>query len=698
MNFKYENTTVPFAESEDTNLVIQLMGLAGLNPFVRHNSSPRQAMMNKHIAQMLVVAKPDIRRIQTGIDRNFGRYTHKVKFDSNSIVLKVIPKYPAYLASMQNVLTNPLTTVIYEDADSDKQVINVKQIPSYHSLHQHFGFNFNFNKRFSDYIRQNAAIPAGTIIADSPNIDEDGNYRFGVSAKVAFTSSASGIEDGVKVSREFLEKLKIDIFDNRTIQFGMKSLPLNLYGDDNRYKIIPDVGEKIGADGVLAVLREYESDLAPCDLSVEALQNPNTFDEYIYGYPNAEIVDIKIVHNNHKGSVMLTGMDEQLNKYLNAQTVYYESIVKEYNRLKQQSRGSLVISNELHNVVAEAMAMTDTQNGLTYTEKNNELDDWYLNITFKYQLTPDVGFKVTDLSGGKGVIVKVVPSEEMLTDADGNVAEIEMDADSVIKRMNLAKLYEQYVNAAGAATTKRIKEMIVNKSLDEYEKAWEYILGFYKIVSPKMYKLICDNRIDPINHLDDVMQNGIYLWMPTDNPVNHPDMIRLLQQYYPACYGPCTYIGQTGQKITTKNSILIGEVHFILLDKIANSFSAVSSAKLQHYGLPAKPNKRNKFADPIRTSPTRTAGESEVRLFVDVAGGEATADLLDRSSNPLVHKQIIKGMLESDKPTAVYQYVDRNKYPIGHSAIQNLTKHILQCAGVQFEQGDRTDDIKYNRY
>ena len=33
----------------------------------------------------------------------------------------------------------------------------------------------------------------------------------------------------------------------------------------------------------------------------------------------------------------------------------------------------------------------------------------------------------------------------MLTDADGNVADIEMDADSVIKRMNLAKLYEQYV-------------------------------------------------------------------------------------------------------------------------------------------------------------------------------------------------------------------------------------------------------------
>lgn len=399
MPFTYVNNDVPFAEAEDVNLVIQLMGLAGLNPFVRHNSSPRQAMMNKHISQMLVVSSPDIRRIQTGIDREFGRYTHKKEFEHNSVVLKVIPKYPKYLSKMQNILTNPVTTVIYEDADSDKQEISVKNITSYHSLHQHFGFNYNFNPRFTDYIRENANIPAGTIIANSPNIDEHGNYRFGVSAKVAFTSAPSGIEDGIKVSREFLDKLKIDIFDTRTIQFGTKALPLNLYGNEHHYKIIPDVGEKIGPDGVLSVLREYEPDLAPCDLTVEALQNPNTFDEYIYAYPNAEIVDIKIVHNNHKSSVMLTGMDEQLQKYLSAQNTYYENIVKEYNRLRKQARGNLVISNELHRLVADAMAMTDTQHDLTYTEKSNELDDWYLNITFKYRLTADVGYKLTDLSG-----------------------------------------------------------------------------------------------------------------------------------------------------------------------------------------------------------------------------------------------------------------------------------------------------------
>ncbi len=697
MKVRYTAERVPFALPFDTNLVLQLLGLSGLNSYVRHNSSPRQAMMSKQIGQMQVVTSPDIRRIQSGIDREFGRYTHQIKFDTDSIVLKTISKYPSQMR-MQNIKSNSLVTVIYEDLEDNKATVGVKNIPTFHSLHQHFGFDYKKSNNFSSYIRDGGKIPAGTIIANSPNIDDDGNYRFGVSAKVAFTSSPSGIEDGIKVSEEFLEKLKITLYDTRTIQFGTKKLPLNIHGDDSNFKIIPDVGEYIGENGVLAVLRDFDVNLAPCDLSVEAMQTPNTFDEYIYAYPGAEIVDVKIIHNKTKNSIMLTNMEEQLEKYLFAQTRYNEELIKFYKRLMKESSGRVNISHELHKMISDAMAMVDDKHDFKFNEKNNKLDNWALTVTFKYQLKADIGFKLTDLSGGKGVICSVVPREQMLTDADGNVADIEMDADSVIKRMNLAKLYEQYVNASGAAVTKRICEMVVNKTTAEYAEAWDYLLGFYKLVSPRMYELIGESKIDPVNHINSVMQSGIYLWVPTDNPIDHLDMVRLLQIHYPPCYGPCTYIGQTGKKITTKSPILIGEVHFILLDKIANTFSSVSSARLQHYGLPAKPTKRNKYSDPTRTSPIRTAGESEVRLFVNVAGGHATADLLDRSSNPLVHQQIVRGILTTPEPTNVYNYVDRNVYPIGQGSILNLTNHILQCGGVQFDKGDISDDVKYNRY
>lgn len=206
----YKTDRTPFAEHQDCDIDIRLLGLTGLNPYARHNSSPRAAMFTKHIGQMLVVSDPEPRRIQSGIDREFGRYTHSIKFDTNSTVLRVIPQYPSVLRN-SNIRYNPLTTVIYEDADSDIQEVCVKQIPGYHTLHQQFGFNYKQNKRFSDYIREGSNIGAGTIVANSPNIDDDGNYRFGVNAKVAYTSQVGGIEDGIVVSESFLEKLKINV-------------------------------------------------------------------------------------------------------------------------------------------------------------------------------------------------------------------------------------------------------------------------------------------------------------------------------------------------------------------------------------------------------------------------------------------------------------------------------------------------------
>lgn len=696
----YTTDRVPFAEAQETNLDIRLLGMAGLNPYTRHNSSPRQAMFNKHIGQMLVVSNPDIRRIQSGIDREFGRYTHSVKFDHNSRVLKAIPQYPAYLKRTKNIRMNPLTTVIYENADSNHYEIDVKQIPAYHTLHQQFGFDYKQTRRYSEYIREDGTIPAGTVVADSPNVDEDGNYRFGVNARVAYTSSPGGIEDGIIVSESFLQKLKINVYEDRTIQFGTKQIPLNMYGDEHHFKIIPDMGERVREDGVLAVLRDFDVELAPCDLSVEAMQEPNTFDEYIYAHPGAEIVNIKITHNPSKEGVMLTNTEDQMEKYLEAQTQYHEAIVKEYRRLWKETNGKVRISNEFHRLVSDSMAMIpDEKNRLKYNDKNNKLDCWAITITFRYQLTADIGYKLTDTSGGKGVICTVKPDHEMLLDADGNRAEIEMDADSVAKRMNLAKLYEQYVNASGSATQKRIAKMIAeDNSNASYGAAFDYALGFYKLTSPFTYQMVGEAQVDPKEHVDELIKNGFYLSVPTDNPINHIDMVRLLQEHYPACYGPCTYIGQTGEQITTKNPILIGEVYFILLDKIANDFSSTSSAKLQHYGLPAKPTRRNKYSGPSRISPTRTAGESEVRLFVNVAGGAATADLLDRSTNPLVHQEIVRGILNADQPTNVENYVDRTKYKVGNGTVLNLTRHILACGGVRFERGDVSDDNKYNRY
>lgn len=398
MEFKYTTDDVPFAPKDNVDMDMRLFGLGAVNEYARHNSTPRQAMMVKQIGQMLVLDNPDVRRLSSGIDRELGRYTFNVDFPNNSVVLKVIPKYPNSL-KMQGIKSNPMTVVVFENADSSNLVVDIKEIASYHCIHQYFGFDYKPSNRYNEYIRENANIPAGTVVADTPSIDEQGNYKFGVNANVAFTSRPGGIEDSVSISEEFIEKLQTTLYDSRTIEFGTDKIPLNTYGDENNFKIFPEVGDVIRPDGIIAALRDYDNDLAPCYLTVDSMKNPTIFDDLIYAIPGAEIIDVTIYKSKQSRTTMFTGMEDQLDKYLDAQNRYYKSIVDEYKRLMKESRGQVKISNEFHRLVKEAYAMTEEKIKVTYTDKNTTLDKWSVKITYKYKMKADIGFKITDLSG-----------------------------------------------------------------------------------------------------------------------------------------------------------------------------------------------------------------------------------------------------------------------------------------------------------
>ena len=79
------------------------------------------------------------------------------------------------------------------------------------------------------------------------------------------------------------------------------------------------------------------------------------------------------------------------------------------------------------------------------------------------------------------------------------------------------------------------------------------------------------------------------MWIPTDNPVNLVEMIKSIRNEFPAHFGPITYRGRSGNLVKTVTPILIGSLYVMLL-KTGSEWSAVSSAKLQHFGIPTKSN------------------------------------------------------------------------------------------------------------
>lgn len=378
----------------------QSIGIAALNPTLMHDSSSRLQMMCSHIGQSLVVMGSTVRRMQTGVEREYGKYTHNIKMPCNAIVIKTIQKFPpTYDTSGQN--ENPLTIVVYENTDHPLREVGILEIPTYHSLHQYFGFKYVFKPIMSRLV-PGATIQKGTVIADSPSVTENGDYRYGLEAQMALMSIPAVIEDGAVVSESFRKRLTTKAFGSRVGSWGKNRFPLNLYGDERNYKPFPDIGQYIRPDGLLFALRPYDEMLAVVNMTPDALREPDLFDRKTYAAPLAKVIDVVVHKGTHNKTTLPIGMETQTNHYYRRSLMFYDTVIDTYNKLRQKRRESLYISPEFERLMEESLAMTDenTKEKITKTYNRNPIDEWQVEVFYEYELVPTIGYKITDLHGG----------------------------------------------------------------------------------------------------------------------------------------------------------------------------------------------------------------------------------------------------------------------------------------------------------
>ena len=672
---------IPSPSYQYNELDERLVGIPALNPFFRSVSGPRAAMFNKHISQRPTISKPTSQRLQTGVGYELGKYTYQLKIPEGNYVSAVIPKY-TNLITTTTKFRNPLNTVIY--VNDETQEIDCLDLVRYHSQHQYFGFEYKYNRDVMESLNKGSRIHVDTVVADSPSKAPDGDYHFGIHANIALTSDPVVIEDGIKISASFAEKLRFTLFETRTVNISNDTIGLNMYGDDDIYKLYPNIGERIREDGILFALRDFEDELAPVDLSRKALKTPSIFDTCTYGQPGAEVIDVQIIKGDTSRSELLCDMQEQLLYHHNAHVRYCRNVYDEYKRLMRETKGTLRLSHRFNSLIKDAYAILNTdENKLSYRSRD-KLNGWTVTVTYKYELTPKLAFKLTDLMGGKGVICEVVPDEQMPINDIGIRADVLMDNQSSYKRTIIGKPQEIYINAAVDKLLWDIKQMVVENDKQTYLDAFNYVMGFYKIVSPPMYELILNNEFDGVKHVEELLKDNVGIWLPGNNPVDYMEVIDLLNQYYPAVNGKVKFVGTDGKLKTSKVDTIIGGCHMVLLDKIATESAAVASARTQHFGIPSKLNKSNKYHSPARDQPTKTIAEDESRVLESIVGGKATVDLLDQTNNPDVHKTILSNIYASEKPSGIYRLVDRKLQPTGHGYIQNMVNNVLNCAGLEF--------------
>jgi len=690
----------PVKETRRNELRPDLLSVNCLHPWPGQISSPRLQMFGSHISQSLTTADASERRCFTGLEPKFGEYTFGIRMEHDARILKSIQRYPRTMGA-HAIKDNPETILIYEydrTLPNGRMVKEVDYIscPSHHAIHQSFGFKYNYDQSTTEFMGK------GTVLAQSPAIAKNGNYKFGLEANVAMMSVPQIIEDGVVASESFCKRMTTTGIETFVINFGKNRFPLNMYGDNDNYKIFPDIGEHVAESGILMTMRRYDDELSPVTMSRAALQRPDfKYDERVHVEPGAKIIDIKVQHDDRlrgaiRGKNMNTpvGMHTQTDKYLTAEQVFYSSVLNEYKRLYASRKEALRITPKFHNLLVRAHASTATgdKRRMLRTYRGVPIDEWRVEITIEYPIVPNIGFKLTDCHGGKGVICDIKPDSEMPLDADGNRAELIMDGLSTVKRMNVSRLTEQYLNATGRDIANRIRTMAANPKEHTREDIDNYLLPYYRLVSPRMIELVTDKDGKLTDeHLQAVLDDGIYLWQPTDNEVDIMDAIATLNEQYPPTFGPVTYRGMSGEVKRTSTPVLIGSMYIMLLEKTGRNWAGVASSKLSHFGTPAKLTSADRHSAPGRPQPIRF-GESEARLFVAMVGGQETANLFDRTNNPMVRKAVQERILREEKPTALEEVIDRSKYPSGNGRILSLIRHFGECAGWRFTREETYND------
>ena len=396
----------------ENELKPEFVGITGLNPFVAHDSSSRSTMFSNHFSQRLAIADPDEKCVQSGLEKEISKYTFSISMPENGRIINIIERYPRGIGE-DSLSLNPETVVIYE-IDETKE-IDYFTIPNFASYHQFFGFKYVFKEGINK-IRPDAFIAKGTIFADSNSVSENGGFKYGINLNVAFMSVPAVSDDGLVISKDVLDRLKFPIYETRIVEFGSKNFPLNIYGSKDKYKPFPDIGEYINdtrGDGILMMLREYDSKLAPVDLSIYDTMEPDfVFDKAIYVRGGAgRVIDIKVISNNSRVKQLPDEVCSHIEKYKKAYLEFHKEIIKTEERLRydykrKYGENKLNVTPKLHNLLVESLAIlnyneTKLKQPLNLFYRQTPIDEYMIEFTIEYNIKPNIGFKLTDEHGKK---------------------------------------------------------------------------------------------------------------------------------------------------------------------------------------------------------------------------------------------------------------------------------------------------------
>ena len=679
----------------DSKAPLQLLGLAPLmNPFTDHVSAQRLMMLSQHLVQYQLLNGCEFPQVFTGFETFLGDYEHDTtERDQGIQVEAVIPRFQTGVG-LYPLKDNPYYTIVYRGDDGKIGYFNLNKY-----TYRSDGYGYQNKWINNNRIHVGNYNPKDVKLCTSP-AHEGFMYKYGTNLNMAYMAIPHVTEDAFVISKSAAKKLGSTAFGKISIKILPTQVPIDLYGTEDEYKFIPDIGEKIGDDGILCALRTPSENSILFDMQPENLKKVQFLHDSIFYAPaGAEIVDVNIVVNrNCRIRTNCGGNDifSQVQKYRDPINAYNLKVVEAYQNAVSEGREITPAFNTLVTRCMQSLLIDGVRNpnfphrvNLTATKRKDAIEFLYITITYKYDNPVTRGIKLTGTNGNKGTVCVIMDDEDMPVDDFGIRADVVVAAISVFNRMNPSQWYLQFVTRTAEMVRRKMESIVkVNPTENSYLEAYSLMLDFLNDCNPHWAEKVNNDHPqiqDKIELVKESIADKIYINIPPFTKGIDQNWVIKMRDKYNVVKTPVefnlTMPDGTKQHIRTKKPVMIGSEYIIKLYK--QPHQRVSGiGYVNQYRSPIRPSALAKAQYPFSLTPIRL-GEDEIRNIVMTSGAEVAAHILGVYANSQDAVYNLGRHLLFDKEPSKLAKVDLAiKDIIKSNSIIEVTRHIFSSFGV----------------
>ena len=450
----------------------EILGKGLCQPFVDCNSGSRKLMFSIHIEQSLPLINPEVPFIMTGYEQGFSdRSSSIIKADADYEVVGKISKFKDnpqhhYYLILRNMTNNRLNVIERKEYTYSTET-----------------YGYAYDTAVLDNLDISYEVPKGEMLRRSTAYDQAMNPANVVNLLSTYVATDVTMEDSMWISESAQKKLSSRLYKRITVNINDNDILLNLMGDPDHYKSFPMIGEEIKGGILCAVRREN----GPESLFTQQVEMLRTIlmsdDKYTPG--DGTVIDLDIHCNNPE-------MLKQ--KYSNSQVLYcyndHIRFITEFVETVDKLMGQYSLTEK----------DLEFELGKMYYNFNEELNGaqfrsqkvyngTILEFIVKEVNVPSIGDKLANRYGGKGVIAKILPDDQMPYLALTNEhVEVLINSSTCVNRENIGQFHELSLTHVGKCITDLIK-----LGYFDTDEAFHEIIKFLSFCSPKEAKELAES-------------------------------------------------------------------------------------------------------------------------------------------------------------------------------------------------------------